>query len=432
MRVRLTEQKVAALRPKAKAYNVLDALVDGLLVRMQPTGHASYMMRARFPGGNKPVRRLVGDCKKMELERARAIVREWWELARTGKDPADILREQKAKAQQARDNTLRVIAADWIREYVRNPIKPLRQADEFERLANHDILPAMGGRSVVDIAQEDITAWAKAIRDRGAFYVAYSAYGVLRSLLGWAAEQKCYGLVYSPCDFPTKIRISKVLGAKRQKRRRHLGPEELRAYVLAARAMPTPWREFFQLLLYTGQRVSEVAECQWPEFSLDAEPPTWFIAAERYKTDLDILHPLARQSAALLGGLPRFKSGQHCLTLSWGKKGLTGINHAKKRLERGMLAILREDDPKAELKPFWLHDLRRNLKGGMTDLGIPDDHSEACLGHVPAGIRAHYQVSRFLKQKAAAFQRWADHVDAIAEGKVGKVLPMKRKAEDAA
>src|SRR5262245_5146836 len=81
-RVRLTEQRVALLKPRARAYNILDSQVDGLLVRVQPTGHCSYMMRARFPGGSQPVRRLVGHVGKMGLERAREVVREWWEHIR--------------------------------------------------------------------------------------------------------------------------------------------------------------------------------------------------------------------------------------------------------------------------------------------------------------------------------------------------------------
>jgi integrase len=451
-RVRLTEARVASIIAKAEAdakewqrrrkeaqargakcdpgaYNVIDAVTDGLILRVQRlTGHCSYMHRFKAPGGRRPVRRLVAHCKKSDLETARRIVRENWETLRTGRDPAEVLREAKAKAQLARDNTLRVVAADWLREYARNPIKPLRQADEFERLINHDLLPTLGGKAVAEIDQEDITAWAKSIRDRGAFYVAFSAYSALRSILGWAVAQKSYGLQFSPCDFPVKIEITKVLGARRQKRRRHLNTAELRAYVLGARALPTPWREYFLLLLYTGQRRDEVAQCVWSEFDLDSDPPTWFIGAARYKTDVDVLHPLARQTAALLRGLPRYKSGQHCLTTSWGKKGLGGFSRAKRLLEAKMLAILREDNPEGELPAFWVHDLRRNLKGGMTDLGIPDDHSEACLGHVPAGIKGHYQVSLFFEQKAKAFQKWADHVDAIAEGKVGKVLPMKRRA----
>jgi integrase len=176
-------------------------------------------------------------------------------------------------------------------------------------------LPTLGSKAVAEIDQEDITAWAKGIRDRGAFYVAFSAYSVLRSILGWAVAQKCYGLQFSPCDFPVRIEITKVLGAKRQKRRRHLNTAGLRAYVLGARALPTPWREYFLLLLYTGQRRDEVAQCVWSEFDLEAEPPTWFITAARdgERADAPGAHaafrrshgPLPQQQRAHAPHLPR-------------------------------------------------------------------------------------------------------------------------------
>jgi integrase len=202
-------------------------------------------------------------------------------------------------------------------------------------------------------------------------------------------------------------RVAQVLG-RRRKRRRHLNPVELRAFVLAAREQATPWAQFFQLLMYTGQRRADIAKCVWSEFDLEADPPTFRIPAERYKTETDILHPLSRQAAALVRSLPVFKSGPHCLTTTWGKKAIAGFSQAKRRLEERMLAILRQDDPKAELPAFWQHDLRRNLKAGMAALRIPSEHSEACLGHLQPGIRGVYDVHDYFEEKAEAFQRWAE------------------------
>jgi integrase len=387
----------------------------------------SWMLRAKFPGGTVAVRRRIGDVGKMDLDRARGIAKEWWELIRVGKNPADVLKSQKAKAATERENTVKAVAADWIRLVVRNPVKPYRQAREYERQVNREIVPGLGDRSVADLTAKDIIGMVEAIRDRGAFYVAHYCYATTRSMLAWAVSRQSYGLTYSPCEFPTRIQISRILG-RRQKRRRSLNPAELRAYMLAAREQATPWAQYFQLTMYTGQRRDDVAKCVWSEFNFEAEPATWFIGAARYKTEVDVLHPLSRQAVALLESLPVYKSGPHCLTTTWGTKAIAGFSHAKRRLMGRMLEILRKDDPKAELPAFWLHDARRNLKAGMSSIGIPDDHSEACLGHVPEGIRGHYQVHDFFEQKAVAFQRWADHVDAIVEGKVGKVLPMRRKA----
>ena len=44
MKIKLTPQNVANLKPQDKAYRVYDTYQPGLFIRVLPSGHASYMV----------------------------------------------------------------------------------------------------------------------------------------------------------------------------------------------------------------------------------------------------------------------------------------------------------------------------------------------------------------------------------------------------
>ena len=81
-RVVLTDKKVASLKPArpGKRYDILDALMPNLLLRVTETGHKTFMFRARFPGKvnprtgqPSPSRRELGKVGAMTIAEARDI-----------------------------------------------------------------------------------------------------------------------------------------------------------------------------------------------------------------------------------------------------------------------------------------------------------------------------------------------------------------------
>src|SRR5262249_52197805 len=89
MRVVLTNSKIAALRPAQRGarYDVADALVPNLSVRVTDSGHKSFMFRHRF-GKAHASRRLLGGVGTMSLAEARDKARAWHALIARGIDPA--------------------------------------------------------------------------------------------------------------------------------------------------------------------------------------------------------------------------------------------------------------------------------------------------------------------------------------------------------
>ena len=72
-----------------------------------------------------------------------------------------------------------------------------------------------------------------------------------------------------------------------------------------------------------------------------------------------------------------------------------------------------------------IHDLRRTIRTGLSELGVSSDVAELCLNHRPTGIQAVYDRSERLEQRAKALQRWADYVDSIV-GSGSSVIPFTR------
>ena len=76
---------------------------------------------------------------------------------------------------------------------------------------------------------------------------------------------------------------------------------------------------------------------------------------------------------------------------------------------------------------FTPHDLRRTARTLMSEIGIPQEVAEACLGHVQPAIVSTYNRHSFPKEKADAWQRLADRIDEI-EGVVNRPVPRKRSS----
>ena len=63
------------------------------------------------------------------------------------------------------------------------------------------------------------------------------------------------------------------------------------------------------------------------------------------------------------------------------------------------------------------HDLRRMLRSGLRGLGIDPDTAERALGHAPPSLRSTYDRHDFMREKRAALDKWAAHVEAIVSGR---------------
>jgi integrase len=69
------------------------------------------------------------------------------------------------------------------------------------------------------------------------------------------------------------------------------------------------------------------------------------------------------------------------------------------------------------------HDLRRTVETRLSAMGVSKEDRDACLNHVRSDIGSrHYDLYERVKEKRAAFKRWAAVVTAILEGRGAAVV----------
>jgi hypothetical protein len=91
-------------------------------------------------------------------------------------------------------------------------------------------------------------------------------------------------------------------------------------------------------------------------------------------------------------------------------------HRAERRLSRP-LATGEHPASDDALDPWTLHDLRRTVVTGMNELGIAPHVVEAVVNHVSgrarAGVAGVYNRAVYGREKRAALQAWADHLDEV-------------------
>ena len=161
-----------------------------------------------------------------------------------------------------------------------------------------------------------------------------------------------------------------------------------------------------RLMAYTFVRTSELIESQWPEFDLDNA--RWDIPAERMKMAAPHIVSLSRQSVEVLRALK--------LLTGKGRFVFPGANDRNRPMSNNTIL-------------FALY--RLGYKGRMTGHGFrglastilhenefPDEHVELQLAHQKRNkVAAAYNHAKYLRQRAAMMQWWADYLDTqLAQG----------------
>jgi integrase len=399
-----------ALKPRAdgKPYDVMDAVVPAMGVRMMGSGQRTFILIARYPnGGGNPTRRALGGYGELTLEKARSKARDWLELLRKGIDPKAEEERHRVLEFRRQKNSFDAVAEEFIKRHVAKT----RKAAIVERELRREFIKRWTGRPITDITQHDVVAVIDEAVDRNAPYQAHNLLGHVRTLFNWAIARGVYGLDRSPCD---RLRPAAVIG-KKLARQRILNDDEVRALWAATDDIGYPYGPLFRLLLITGQRKSEVAEAQWSEFDLDKK--LWTIPATRMKADAPHVVPLSPAAIVVLSELPRFKSGEFLFSTTFGKKPVSGFSKAKTRLDNVMLVKLHEptSHKRPKIEPFVLHDIRRTMRTGLSALTIPDLVRELVIAHTKPGLHKVYDQHAYLDEKRQALELWAARVRDIVE-----------------
>ncbi len=436
---RLTEKSVEKLTiPKNKHYEIYDAVATGLLIKITPRARKIWMARLTYPGNRSQAKRALGYYPEMGVAEARAKAQRWHGWVRDGKDPAEVEEAEREKLETARraealkrQNTFEAYAEQFIKDRAGN-----RRAAIDEREIRRGLISAWADKPLHRIAPRDVRQRIEEIRLKSGPYEALHCWGHATQIFKQAVHDELIEVA------PTASLNKKLLfrGAKIGPRLTVLDDLELAALWRGARRLQYPYRQFYELSVLLGTRVSEMAGARWSEFhpeirkrirdaakaeksvdwrTVDDNVKTWTIPRERFKSDAQHLVPLPDFALSILETLPRM-SGSDLLFTTTGEIPINGFSVAKNRLdqymERALKAFARRngDDPgRVKLKDWVNHDLRRCLRSGLSALGIEDHVAELCIGHSRRGLQKIYDQHKYQSAMFDALTRWSERVQTI-------------------
>ena len=383
-----------------------DDHVRGFGVVMSSSGRKVYVVQYRVGGKSTTAKRLRigthGSPWTPDDARARAL--ELLRMVENGVDPAkvgDVAAEAAEEAARLRRELGFTAFADrFIQKHVIDG--GLRSRKDIEGTLERDLKPRFGDQLVTEITSKDVKRMLADVGDRSRS-AANKAYKWLSRMYTWGIQHD-------------QLETHPLVGLKRPfpepKRDRVLQKFEIMLVADVATKITWQFGALLILLLLTGQRLREVAGMRWDE--IDLVKREWIIPSTRTKNKRAHLVPLSKQVMAILRHIRELTSGDGLILTTNGRTPVSGFSKAKLTIDA---LIARATN---RMVPEWvMHDLRRTMATGCSELKIPLEHSEAALNHISGtqgGVAGTYHLYKFAKEKRVALQRWADKVEAICGG----------------
>lgn len=370
---KLTQKYVDGLQPANKRYEVRDTEARHLVLRVTPSGRKTFVFFRRIHGKLK--RRTIGEFPDYTVIAARDEVARLNGIVAAG-EPLDPVKTEPL--------TFAGLFQRFLEEHSKRTKRTWRQDEaEYNRY-----LKGFADRQAAEIERGDIREWHSAMVRKHGNAQANRTLALIRKVYNFAID--CELLHHNPAD--------RIKQAKVQSRERFLSPEELRRFFAEIeKPKHARWRDFFLLLLYTGQRRGNVQAMQWRH--IDFDNGIWHIPRDQTKNEAPYAVPLIEEALSLL----RDRRGE--VESEWVFPGNSKSGHVQE--PKKPWADLCKD---AGLEDVRLHDLRRTMgsyqAAGNTSLQIIG----RSLGHKSSQateVYARLQLDpvREAMQKAAAAMR---------------------------
>lgn len=416
----LTEDRINNLSPAraGSRYDVPDGATPNLFVRVGPR-QKTFVLLARFGRSKNSSRRGIGVYGMMSLDEARAIAFDWNALVKRGLDPREEEERKEREAELARRHTFASVMEDYIAE-LPNRIRNKTVEENIKEIRRYILDPTVNPWLAMPMSQvEDhhVSSLIKAIRDRPAPAVAFTAFRRFKTFFNWLMEpdrRRAYGLSLGN---PIRDLKATVLELHNVVRQRILHKNEVLAYWRAAEKTPYPYGPFFKALLLTGVRKSELTGMRWSE--IDWTEKLWVVPAIRFKASTEHLVPLSDPMIRLLQEIrdnqPEFHGDCVFSTTNGQLPASVGgdpMNLFRARVTAELAAI----QPGVQMESFVMHDDRRVVRSNLAKLKVPEAVIDTIQGHGKKGMKRIYDQYRYLDETAEALTLWAAWLESLAAG----------------
>lgn len=363
MRFRFTKGALARLEPGQSRYYVYDLGVDGLALMVTPKAVKSWYYAKRIDGRYRRVK--IGAFPEVTIEQARTRATQYAGDVAFGKNPAD-------ERQQARAAT--TFGELW-RQYLERHAKVHKRTWEEDQRIYDRHLKQWAGRRLVDLKRHDVQALHQRM-GKTAPTMANRTLALVSKVFSFAAS----------CGHDGNNPAKGVKRYAEASRERYLDAEELPRFIAAVEADEDPlFRDYFNLLLFTGQRRQNVASMRWDE--VDLKRKVWTIPAEKYKTGNAVEVPLVIEAVDIIKSRQdeneqRDEPSEYVFA---SKRKNAKVPHLYE--PKGAFTRICE---RAGIRDLHVHDLRRTVASWATMQGVPYPVVARMVGHKVQGVTGVY------------------------------------------
>ena len=389
----LTDTTVRNAKPSDKPIRLFDA--GGLYLEISPAGGKLWRFKYRYEGKEK--RLALGIYPDSSLKEARERRDEARKLLANAVDPGEAKKANKAAGLERAANSFEVIAREWFAKNIDSWVKS--HSDKIIRRLERDVFPWIGNRPIAEITAPEILSVLRKIEDRGRVETAHRAGGNISQVMryaiatGRAERDPVPDLRGALIPAQSKNFASITEPAK-------VG-ELLRAIDAFRGSFPVQCALRLAPLLFV--RPGELRQAQWEDINLEKAEWNYFVT----KTKTQHSVPLATQAVSILAELqPLTGHGQHVFP--------GGHDPKKAMSEAAINAALRRMgyDTKTEITGHGFRAMARTILAEQ--LHQKPEVIEHQLAHkVPDALGTAYNRTKFLKERKAMMQLWADYLEKL-------------------
>ncbi len=387
----LRDTHIRNAKPKDKPYKLHDGSGLGLYCLVMPNGSRLWRIDYRYNGKRKTLS--LGKYPEVSLEKARKQALEYRQMIKSGVDPSEIRKAEKARTVC----TFKAIAEEWYQ--IKKSSWSVKHAQKIRGHLENHIYPCFGDEYIGDITPENVIACVRKIHEAGKIETAHKVLQTIGQVCRYAiANGK---LQMDPC-YPLKG----ILPPLRYKHRpAPTTPEDF------ARILKLVWTypniivgSALKVLAYTFQRPGEVRSMKWEDIDIEAQEWRFTVS----KTNTPHIVPLSRQVVTILKTLEPITRPSGTFVFPSYKTPQRPISDMATNAALKALGI----DTKNEITSHGFRAVARTLLHER--LGFPPDVIEHQLAHkVPDRLGNAYNRTKFLEQRRQMMQAWADFVDQL-------------------
>lgn len=361
----------------------------GLYLFLTPAGTALWRFKYAFDGREKLIG--LGAYPDVSLKFAREKRDEARKLVAAGVDPS----AERKKAKLASE------FADVAEEYVVQQAEKLakRTTDKARWQLREFVNPILGRKAIGSITPADLLAVLRKVEARGNTETAHKT----KELCG---RIFLYGVATGRCDRNIAADLKGALKPRNVKNHPAITDPtkvgELLRAIQGHRGQPATLAAL-RLAPHVFLRPGELRAARWTEF--DFKTAQWRIPASRMKMKREHIVPLSRQAVQILRWIESITGQGEFVFPAIGPKRRP---ISENTLGTALRAIGYTPD---EMVPHGFRTLASTL---LHELGFVSSDIELQLAHADKNkIRAVYNRSERIKERARMMQRWSDHLDKL-------------------